>query len=128
MFVVLLNVIVNRSLTEKQIEKATAAKQESEEKEPKEVKPLIREDENEPIKLDLQLGSKRAHSSEAPAEAIEEGSNQPEKLPKLETNEQPTNGKDSPPQETTDSSNTNRKNSTVQKMEISAKAQKISVS
>lgn len=64
----------------KQIEKASTLKSAKTDKESKDMKPLFREDENGPIKLDLQLGSKRPKPDlvEDPSDNVVK----PQKVPK----------------------------------------------
>lgn len=108
----------------KQIEKASTLKSAKPEKESRDLKPLIRDDENEPIKLDLQLGSKRP-KPEIPEEPAAEEVSKPEKVPRLvEKVESPKSMEKSPEKLSPSLS----KITMIENPEVTAKPRKIVVS
>ncbi|KAL5111319.1 DNA/RNA-binding protein KIN17 [Taenia crassiceps] len=80
---------INRQLLAKQIEKAAASKSIADEKNFKAVKPLIREDDNTPIKLDLQFSSTK-NKADLQVGATYAQSNTPEKPEKVDQVGEPT--------------------------------------
>ncbi|VDO03355.1 unnamed protein product [Rodentolepis nana] len=74
---------LNRQILAKQIEKASNLKSTKPEKETKDLKPLVREDENEIIRLDLQLGSKRSNPETIEKSTLEEVA-RPNKISRLD--------------------------------------------
>lgn len=111
--------------TAKQIEKAAASKSVTDEKGAKEVKPLIREDDNAPIKLDLQLGSTR-NKPDPQVGDTDAQSNTSEKAQKVDRVDEPT-GSDQMSPSASDRV-LSPKISVIEKSETIAKVQKIIVS
>ncbi|EUB56701.1 DNA/RNA-binding protein KIN17 [Echinococcus granulosus] len=113
---------INRQLLAKQIEKAAASKPVTDEKDSKEVKPLIRQDDNAPIKLDLQLGSAKAKSDSQVGDTDVQ-SNIPENIQKSDHVDEPTSSDQMSP--SASGRVLSPKISVVEKSETAGKVQKI---